>query len=146
MDANTYHFGTEWRLPAGCEQTYAALADLGRYPQWWPQVRRVERVDEDRALVEVRSFLPYTLSVRVHRVRADPQAGVLEVALGGDMSGWSRWMLRPTDGGCAAGYEQHVVVHKPLLRRLGPGLRPVFRRNHEAMMRAGERGLRAALG
>lgn len=143
MDANAYRFLSRWQVPADRGTIYGVLADLGSYPQWWPQVRRVEQYDADTALVVVRSFLPYALRVLTTSVRDDPVEGVLEARLSGDVEGWSRWTLPAIDSSGPLVYEQVVVARRALLRRLGPVARPFFRANHAVMMRAGQRGLRA---
>ena len=78
------------------------------------------------------------------RVR-DPGAGVLEIAMRGDLAGWARWTVRARGGGTRAVFEQDVEVRKPLLRRLALLGRPLFLANHALMMRAGRRGLAAWL-
>lgn len=77
--------------------------------------------------------------------RRDPAAGVLEVAMSGDMEGWARWTVAVRGSGTVVRYDQEVVVGKPLLRRLAVPGRPLFRANHRLMMRAGRRGLAAHL-
>ena len=140
MDA--YRFRSRWLVPADRDTLFDVLADLGSYPQWWPQVRSVEQHDAETALVVVRSLLPYALRVLATALRQDPVAGVLEARLSGDVVGWSRWTLPPEGVARPLVYEQVVVAERPLLRRLGPVARPFFRANHAVMMRAGERGLR----
>lgn len=78
-------------------------------------------------------------------VRSDPVAGVLEIAMSGDIEGWARWTLCPDGPGTRARYDQEVDVRKPLLRRLALPGRPLFRLNHALMMRAGQHGLRTSL-
>ncbi|MBA2531385.1 MAG: SRPBCC family protein [Nocardioidaceae bacterium] len=145
MSLSSYRFVSRWHVSADREAVYDVLLDLGSYPQWWPQVRSVEQYNGQSATVVVRSFLPYSLRILTVSRREDCAAGVLEAGLEGDMEGWSRWTLSPTDDGCALLYEQQVAVLRPLLRRLGLLARPFFRLNHAVMMRAGERGLRHRL-
>lgn len=143
MDVSAYRFRSRWLVPADRDTLFGVLGDLGSYPQWWPQVRSVEQYDSKTALVVVRSSLPYALRVLATSLREDPVAGVLEARLAGDVNGWSRWTLPPAGAAGPLVYEQVVVAERPLLRRLGPVARPLFRANHAVMMRAGERGLRA---
>jgi hypothetical protein len=87
------------------------------------------------------------LRITVRTARLDPGAGVLEIALSGDLDGRLRWTLAPAgNGGTRARYEQDTALR----RRVPPGLRhlarPAFAANHALMMRAGRRGLRAWLG
>ncbi|MEV7612939.1 SRPBCC family protein [Streptomyces sp. NPDC089799] len=148
MDWSHYRFRSVWDLPAPPGRVYAALERPTDYPLWWPQVRRVDPdPDDERAGTAVfRSFLPYELRVTARERIADPDRGVLEVALHGDLEGWVRWTLGPLGaGGTRALFEQEVSVRKPALRRLAVPGRPFFRLNHALMMRAGRRGLAARL-
>ncbi|MEU5404329.1 SRPBCC family protein [Streptomyces sp. NPDC005963] len=145
-----YRFHSVWEIDAPPDDVYAVLSRAEEYPQWWPQVRAAVPLDDDTGRASIRSFLPYELHVIAATRRADRSAGVLEVALHGDLEGWARWTvtgrgLRAADGTRAV-YDQEVEVSKPLMRWLAPVARPLFRANHAAMMRAGRRGLAARLG
>ncbi|WP_372735715.1 SRPBCC family protein [Nocardioides sp.] len=135
--ARTWRFESRWPLPGPRHEVYAVLADVERYPEWWPGVRAVGRLDEQRGLVLVRSVLPLTLDLVLTSVREDPDAGVLEVAIDGDLRGWSRFTLAED-----LIYEQEVTTPKWFMN-LAP--RWILRLNHAAVMRAAEQGLRARL-
>ncbi|MFF4497523.1 SRPBCC family protein [Streptomyces sp. NPDC001546] len=144
-----YRFRSVWDLDAPPALVYSLLEDPGRYPGWWPQVRRFAPAGGRSGTAVIRSALPYEIHLTLTGLLRDPARGVLEVALGGDLDGWARWTVRPR-GGPAAGrtravYEQEVEVRAPLLRRLALAGRPVLRLNHALMMRAGRRGLAARL-
>lgn len=141
MDWNHYRFRSLWSLPAPPAAVYAALERPEDYPRWWPQVRAVTRLDPGAGVITVRSVLPYGITFTVRQTRRDPAAGVLEVAMAGDIEGWARWTVTAEGTGTLARYDQVVGVTKPLLRRLAVPGRPVFRANHRLMMRAGRRGL-----
>ncbi|MFJ4646315.1 SRPBCC family protein [Streptomyces bobili] len=141
MDRNCYRFLSRWPLPAPPAAVYTALERAEDYPRWWPQVREVTRLDDTTGLVTVRSLLPYALTFTAREVRRDPAAGVLEIAMTGDIEGWARWKVTAHGTGSLARYEQVVDVTKPLLRRFAVPGRPLFRANHRLMMRAGRRGL-----
>ncbi|UUN25840.1 SRPBCC family protein [Streptomyces sp. FIT100] len=145
MDWHRYRFRSVWELPAPPAVVYAVLERPVDYPHWWPQVREVVPVDDRSGTVRLRSLLPYDLVVTVRERLRDPDALVLEVELDGDLVGWARWTLAAAAGGTRAGYEQEVVVRRPLMRRLALPGRPVFRANHALMMRGGRRGLAAYL-
>ncbi|MHC3471643.1 SRPBCC family protein [Streptomyces sp. 7R007] len=145
MDWTHYRFRTLWRLPAPTATVYEALERAEDYPRWWPQIREVTKLDDSTGVIRVRSVLPYELTFTAREVRRDAGAGVLEIAMSGDLDGWARWTLAPHGTGTLARYDQVVDVHKPLLRRLAVPGRPVFRLNHRLMMRAGRRGLVAYL-
>lgn len=137
MDWNRYTFEHRWWLPARPAEVYAVLERIQDYPLWWPEVRSVRRIDADvdTAEIVIRSVLPYDLALVARHSRRDPDAGVLEAELSGDMAGYARWRLAAENGGSDVAYEQQVEVSKPLLRRLRYVARPAFRANHWLMMR-----------
>ncbi|MFD9796478.1 SRPBCC family protein [Streptomyces sp. NPDC059070] len=145
MDWSHYRFRSVWQVPAPPAEVFAVLERAEEYPRWWPQIREVVPTGEHGGTARFRSLLPYELVVTARERRRDRDAGVLEVAMSGDLEGWARWTLRPCAHGTRAVYEQEVDVRKPLLRRLAVPGRPVFRANHAVMMRAGRRGLTAVL-
>ncbi|CAM5309879.1 SRPBCC family protein [Streptomyces viridochromogenes] len=145
MDWSHYRFCSLWELPAPPAAVHEVLERAEDYPRWWPQVREVRRIDDTTGVITVRSLLPYDLTFTAREVRRDRAAGVLEIAISGDLDGWARWTITLRGAGCLARYEQVVDVNKPLLRRFAVPGRPVFRANHRLMMRAGRRGLLALL-
>ncbi|MGI5351152.1 SRPBCC family protein [Streptomyces sp. CA-250714] len=145
MSRNHYRFRAAWRLAAPPARVFAVLGRAERYPEWWPQVRRLARTGEDSGTLRIRSVLPYELSVTLRTSRRDPAAGILEIGMSGDMDGWARWTVRHHGTGTIAVFEQDVEVNRRLLRVLAVPGRPLFIVNHKLMMRSGLRGLRALL-
>ncbi|MCX4662699.1 SRPBCC family protein [Streptomyces uncialis] len=147
MDWCRYRFLSRWDLPAPPDAVFAVLERAEDYPRWWPQVRSVtgSGTSGTGGTGRFRSFLPYELVVTATETRRDRAAGVLEIAMSGDLDGWARWTLRPGGAGTIARYEQEVEVRKPLMRGLAVPGRPLFLLNHAWMMRGGRRGLTALL-
>ena len=145
MDWTHYRFRTQWALPAPPAAVYDALERAEDYPRWWPQVREAVRLDDTTGVVRIRSLLPYDLTFTAREVRRDPAAGVLEIAMSGDLDGWARWTITAEGAGSLARYAQEADVSKPLLRLLAVPGRPLFRANHWLMMHGGRRGLTAYL-
>ncbi|MGW1172596.1 SRPBCC family protein [Kitasatospora sp. NPDC002543] len=151
MDPNHYRFRGVWRFPAPASAVYAVLEDVRSYPLWWPEIREVRPTGEDSGDVVVRALLPYRLVIGLVASRRDPAAGVLEVAMRGDLTGWSRFTVTPDAAGPPAAacsrvlFEEDTRPGKPLLRRLALPLHPLFRANHAVMMHRGRRGLAAYL-
>jgi hypothetical protein len=141
MDWNRYRFRARWSLPAPPGVVYPVLERAEDYPRWWPQVRAVDRIDDTSGVIRIRASLPYVLTFTAREVRRDPVAGVLEIAMTGDLEGWARWTLTVDGSGTLARYDQEVDLNRPSLRRFAVLGRPVFRLNHALMMRAGRRGL-----
>jgi len=148
VDLHRYRFRSVWQVPATAAETIAALRRLEDYPAWWSQVRSAVRVDDDTYDMVARSLLPYDLTFRSTRSVDDEDTGVLEARLTGDLDGFSRWRVlghSTTTGTTTLVFEEEVLAHKPLLRRLALVARPAFVANHALMMRAGQRGLTAYL-
>ncbi|MFG2913567.1 SRPBCC family protein [Kitasatospora sp. NPDC048298] len=145
MDPNHYRFRGVWRLAAPAPLVYAALEDVRGYPLWWPEIREVRPTGEDSGDVVVRALLPYRLVIGLAASRRDPVAGVLEVAMSGDLTGWSRFTVTADGSGSRVLFEEDTRPGKALLRRLALPLHPLFRANHAVMMRRGHRGLAAHL-
>lgn len=144
MDAG-YVFRTEWRLPGPPERAYAVLSDVAAYPSWWPQVRRARRLDDVSGELTCRSLLPYDVVLVLHRDVEDPAAGILRARMTGDLTGSTQWTVTADNGGCLAVFDEQVKVGNRMLRAGGRLFRPALRLNHDLMMRAGEKGLRAHL-
>ena len=144
-DLNHYDFRSVWTVDARPQDVYEVLREVGQYPAWWPEIKQARRVDDERFDVYVRSILPYGLRFSMRQTKADPDAGVLEVALTGDLEGFSRFTIVPGETGSILIFEEEVDTHKPMLNRLAAVARPAFKANHTIMMRHGEAGLRTFL-
>lgn len=146
MSLNDYRFRNLWLVRATAGRVFDALVDLARYPDWWPDIRSVTRVDEDTAEVVCRSVLPYVLTFRLHRAVEDPDRGRMRVDMTGDLEGYVQGVVAAHGTADALlAISQRVVVTRPLLRALAPVARPLFRANHALMMWRGQRGFRAYL-
>ena len=135
-----FHFESTWDVAAPLAEVHAVLVDVEHYPDWWPQVLAVARIDDDTGRVLCRSTLPYTLDLVLRAVHREPT--LLETTIAGDLVGEVRWRLsaiaarhparlragrRRRPGGCA----------RLAARPLGP----VLRWNHDRMMRGCRDGL-----
>lgn len=141
--ARDFRFTDAWQVPAPVDRVAAVLTDLEHYPRWWPQVRAVARLGPDTAWVRCRSALPYTLDLVLDAVSRTPP--VVEVALGGDLTGFARFTLTAVDGGTRLDFAQEVLVDGALALASYVG-RPVLVWNHRRMMAGCRRGLASALG
>jgi uncharacterized protein YndB with AHSA1/START domain len=136
-------FRSEWSLPAPPARVYAVLAEVEAYPRWWPQVRRARRLDESSGELTCRSLLPYDLVFVMHQELEDPDSLVLRARMTGDLNGTSQWTIRPDGDGARAVFDEDVSVGSGLMRAAGRLFRPALKFNHDLMMRAGQKGLRA---
>ena len=138
-----FSFRRTWTVAAPVAAVHAALVDLERYPEWWPQVLAVAKLGADDARVLCRSTLPYTLDLVLHAVHRERR--LLETGISGDLHGSVRWRLTAIEGGTRMDFEQDVAVRG---RRLGLAsylVAPVLRWNHDRMMAGCLAGLRALL-
>jgi hypothetical protein len=136
-----YTFRHEWTVAAPATRVQQVLGDLERYPEWWPQIRAVAKIDDDNARVVCRSVLPYDIDLLLTLVRREPL--LLETELAGDLDGRARWRLFPEDGATRLEYEQDVLVTSRLLGVLSVALRRPLAWNHDRMMAGCRDGLAA---
>jgi hypothetical protein len=146
VSLNDYRFRSLWSVRATPGRVFAALVDLTCYPDWWPDIRAVHRLDDDTAEVTCRSVLPYALTFRLHRAVEDEASGHMRVDMTGDLEGYVQGQVAAhRTAGALLSINQRVIVRKPLLRAFALVGRPVFRANHALMMWRGQRGFRAYL-
>src|SRR5256885_4139946 len=98
--ARRYHFVSRWTVDAPADAAYAAIYEVVAYPAWWPEVKEARKLDEDHLRMRTRSILPYDLAFELERTIADPQGGILEARLTGDLQGVIRWTIETVAGGC----------------------------------------------
>ena len=145
LHPNHYRFRSVWRLDATPDAVYAALLDVGSYPQWWREVRTARETGERSGELVCRSMLPYDLVFHLDREIEDPVERVLRARLTGDLIGVSQWTVRGVDSRTEAVFDEDVEVGKATVRAAGLLVRPALRFNHDRMMRSGEAGLRRHL-
>ncbi|MBP1804870.1 SRPBCC family protein [Rubellimicrobium aerolatum] len=144
-----YCIVTTWRVEAALEEVGAILADIPALPVWWPSVYLAveEKAPGDargigkEVALHTKGWLPYTLRWRFRVTEVDPPRRVV-LEPRGDFTGRGEWTFAQEGPVAVIRYEWDVVARKPLLRVLGPVLRPLFVANHLWAMRMGERSLR----
>jgi uncharacterized protein YndB with AHSA1/START domain len=147
MPARHFDLISHWRIAAPVERVWAALTDTEGWPRWWPYVRSVRTLACGRAdgvgsvrRIEWATRLPYEIvieveaveSVRLERLRARSR---------GQLRGEGIWLLRAEGGFTDVTYVWRVELTRRWMRWLAPLLAPVFRWNHDGVMRAGGAGL-----
>jgi len=134
-----FTFEHTWSVDAPVSRVAEVLVDLEHYPEWWPQVVAVAKIDDDHARVLCRSRLPYTLDLVLGARERGPSH--LRVDIAGDLVGWSTFDLTPTEDGIRVGYRQQVGLANPWVGRLARLGGPVLRWNHAQMMAGCRAGL-----
>jgi uncharacterized protein YndB with AHSA1/START domain len=147
-----YAFLTTWLVGASAQRVWDAIYDVEAWPQWWEGVTHVKELQAGGAggvgkVFEIRwrSRVPYELGFTIDVTRIEPPH-LMEGRAVGDLTGTGRWRLFEADGATAVLYEWDVVTTKRWMNLVAPVARPVFRRNHDGVMRRGGEGLARMLG
>ncbi|MCB0542075.1 MAG: SRPBCC family protein [Lewinellaceae bacterium] len=149
---DAYHFITNWRLQATCEEVYRILEEVERLPEWWPSVYLDVKVLEKGqpggvgkcVALYTKGWLPYTLRWEFIVTSATFPTGFSLRAIG-DFAGTGIWHFEQNDETCHVSYDWKISAEKPLLKKLSWLLRPVFSANHEWAMRKGLESLQLEL-
>lgn len=110
---------------------------------WWPGMRSSRQGDDIHVVAG--SPVTYRLRFRLHDLVQTP---IEQVTLrsDGDLAGGATLRLRPVDASRSTiDVSWDVDVTPRWMRMTAPVLRPLFVQAHDAVMRAGERGLNAWL-
>jgi hypothetical protein len=149
-----YAFATIWRHRAPIEDVYDAISDSLHWPDWWSTVTAVEEVDRgdpETGVGNVRRYtfkgsLPYTLSFDL-AVTGTRRPSMLAGSATGELEGTGVWTLtEEADGITVARYDWNVRTTRWWMNLLAPIARPLFKSNHDLVMRAGATGLCTRLG
>jgi hypothetical protein len=149
-----YRFLTTWLLESPREPVFDLLWDSARWPEWWPGVVEATEFDPGRpgaggigrrGRYEWRSFVPYPVRFEVVATRIERPA-LLEGEATGELEGVGRWRLFEQQGATAVLYEWNVRTTKRWMNLIGPVAAPVFRWNHDYVMRGGGSGIARELG
>ncbi|MCC5884372.1 MAG: SRPBCC family protein [Halomonas sp.] len=142
-----FEFATTWHLEAPIEAVFAALTDSLQWPEWWPGLVDVQQlaVGDGAGIGRTQRFvwksrLGYCLcfDIRIIRVR---EPFLIEGVANGDVAGTGCWQLREESGRTLVRYLWRVRTVRPWMGLLARVARPLVIWNHNAMMRAGRRGL-----
>ena len=150
----SYRFVTEWRLAAPIERVFATIEDVAAWPDWWPSVKKVERLanggEGGIGTVNQLTFvgkLPYRLAFDMRVTRNEPPVALVGSATG-ELEGVGDWSLRPDGDHTIVRYVWTVRTNRWWMNLFAPvpGVAAVFRLNHHAVMRDGLAGIRRRLG
>jgi len=147
MTSRHFDLVSHWRIEAPVERVWAALTDIERWPRWWPYVRAVQtlRPGDASGLGSLRRIrwatrLPYDIEIEVEAVESLRHER-LRGRSSGQLRGEGLWLLRAEGGHTDVTYVWRVELARPWMRWLAPLLAPLFRWNHDGVMRAGAAGL-----
>ena len=142
-----YEFETVWQLRAPLAKVWDAIVDIERWPVWWRGVERVRVRNRGDAQgvgasgeLTWRSRLPYALTFETEVVRIEPMT-LIEARANGELSGTGTWRFDEHAGVTSVRYTWRVETTRWWMNLLAPVARPVFRWNHDHLMRSGGAGL-----
>lgn len=146
-----YTWLSVWQIDVPVDAVWRALSRPEDWPAWWPYVAEAKllRPGDADGLGALRRFvwrtrLPYRIRIDVETVAVQCER-LLAARARGDVDGQGTWRLSPTAGGTRVEYEWRITLDRPWMRRLAPLAAPLFKWNHDAVMRAGAAGLRRHL-
>lgn len=132
-----------FRLPLTPEEVWAAVADVDRFPQWWPWLRRFDGtglVTGDRWECTVQPPLPYAVRFTVDLDEVVEGRSV-RATVSGDVEGTARVELEAVDGGTDARLVSCLAPAGSVLRVVATVARPVARFGHDWVLDTGARSL-----
>lgn len=146
-----YHFITNWRMQASCDEIYSILENAEDLVRWWPSVYLDVKTTKKGAPggigkeveLHTKGWLPYTLRWQFRVTQAERPTG-FSLEAWGDFVGRGIWTFRTAADDprfCEINYDWKIAAEKPLLKKLTWLLRPIFSANHDWAMRQGERSL-----
>lgn len=147
-----YEFLTTWRFDAPLDQVWKAIENADAWPEWWKGVLSVVKLKEgaENGVGSIRrttwkSILPYTLEFDTEVMRVEHQR-YIEARAFGELDGIGIWhFMSESNSKTRVDYDWRVKTTKPWMNTLAPIAKPIFRWNHNAIMRWGEQGLRNRL-
>ena len=152
MDMAEYAFLTAWRVSAPREEVFEVLHASERWPEWWRGLERVVKLEDGDAdgrgslgRYTWRSVLPYRLEFDM-RITDVERPHRMEGHAVGELAGTGSWRLYEDEGATAVLFEWRVRTTRRWMNALAPLAGPIFKWNHDWIMREGGRGLARRLG
>lgn len=144
-----FHFVTIWCIEAPLPQVCDAILSCLNWPKWWKSVKKVEEVDSQDSdgiggLLRFtwKGQLPYWLTFDIRVVRIVPLM-TLEAHASGELEGVGCWHFWHDKNSAitVVRYEWHVRTTRLWMNLLAPIAKPLFKWNHDKIMRQGGEGL-----
>lgn len=147
-----YKFVSVWSIVASVPETWKLIMDADTWPEWWHGVLssvELKAGDADGVGSIRRTVwkgkLPYRLEFDSEVMRVDNER-LIEVRAFGNLEGSGLWRLEAEgESVTRVQYDWLVRTNKPWMNVLAPVARPIFRWNHDVVMRWGEEGLNRKL-
>lgn len=146
-----YSFVTTWKFNAPLEKVWLIIRDMDSWPEWWKYVKSVKLTsagDTDdigsiRRIVWT-TALPYELTFDSELVSVQHLKCIKGKAVG-DLTGVGVWTFSIENGVTSVQYDWVVSTTKKWMNLFVPIARPLFKWNHDKVMKAGYKGLKQRL-
>lgn len=150
--SNTYHFITQWKMQATCEEVYAIISNSKTLAKWWPSVyldvKEIEAGGENnigkKIALFTKGFLPYTLRWQFV-ISENRKPYHIKLVAEGDFVGRGIWTFEQAGEDCFITFDWELSAEKPVLKYLSFIMKPIFSANHIWAMKKGEESLRLEL-
>jgi uncharacterized membrane protein len=146
-----YSFVTNWTFDAPLETVWKEIRNMDAWPEWWKYVKSVEliKIGDMNDIGSVRRItwttaLPYELTFDSELVSVDFQKRMEGKAFG-ELTGVGIWTFNEVNGKTHVRYDWIVETTKKWMNIFAPIARPLFKWNHDKVMNAGYKGLKARL-
>lgn len=139
-----FRFDRRFRFDVPADRLWAAIADTGRYPRWFPWLARFDATSLATGEVvtfQVRPPLPYRLDLTVE-IDDVVDGSLVSGLVGGDLRGPARCEIAGADGGSEARLTWDLELVRPSLRRVERVARPAMVWGHDAVVAVGVRRFR----
>lgn len=142
-----FHFVTVWRIEAPLPQVCDAISQCMHWPRWWKGVEKVEEIDlgDENGIGSLRRFtwrgrIPYRLTFDVRVIRIIP-LNVVEGIASGQVEGVGCWCFSREGLITVVRYNWKVRTNQRWMNIIAPIARPLFKWNHNQVMRQGAEGI-----
>jgi len=147
MQDNYYKFITQWRIKAPLNDVWYAIYNSEEWPGWWKGVEdvRVIRENDVDGINGIReytwkSILPYKLVFKMRLVQKDDFELLRGIAFG-ELEGDGTWYFIEENGITRVRYNWNVKTNKAWMNYFTFILKPLFKLNHDVVMRWGAKCL-----
>jgi hypothetical protein len=147
-----YSFETKWQLKGPVEEVWNAIYNSLEWPQWWKGVLSVIEIEknDEAGINGVRNYtwksaLPYKLNFNIKLIEKNPLQSLKGIAFG-ELEGSGEWLFNQKDSIVCVQYNWNVIITKKWMNTFSFLLKPLFRINHNIVMRWGGQCLAKKLG
>lgn len=147
-----YESITVWCFKAPVESVWNEIKNTECWPKWWKGVKEVVEVTkgDDLGVGKIchytwKGVLPYKLRFSMLTTCVHPLK-LIEGVAEGELNSKGTWYFFQIDNITVVRYDWTIQTNKFWMNVLSPLARPLFRWNHNVVMRWGKEGLKKQLG